>query len=880
VPKTKIIKELIKRAGEGEQAALQFLHNTSAEKLVRIQGMGGMPMPSIGVTKKDIAFENFGDITLVGKPESFDPKASRLNQAFSADAYTVRAPSPVRIAKKGAGENFQKGIGAKLKAEGKYIDETASNLWGLERKGDIKEHEYNQVKRFLDSDELMDEFFEPEEYFISNPNRDHYTTRAKLQPYTADNVTKFMKRSAGQGGEGGMTSTGLGAQRASTATEFKSLPAMKKRQGDLISKDQMKAIKEQGEEEFFELADELKKYYKYESESFRYLDEVGELITMSEKRGLSGAFKEIGFEDVPEDLINDINTYKDRLRSAPTEYFESKPKRVVDLEEFGGAIVPEDTPKETIEMLQNKGLRVEKYKDDAGRLAARSKFQDLAFQGTGVAAVGIAGTESDEAEANPLVHAVKHLAKYGHNIDTNTLTSAQKYNLTRYGKSLTTPAVKRRENLRGAGETIIASDDFGANRYLKPEELQGKVLVPVVGDRSVTGQTLTNVGGVPLDRPVRIEGGPDFPLQREGSGLGWASMLGAARSKQANITKAAAATGSEPVGVYSAMGSEAINFSTPVAESMLAQLAAIKVPKTAKAQFSKVIKKEHPDFVGLDSPDLFDQIMGRGGYPKEGAGALRKTVVAEMSKARWRDKGFPVYEDVAEAITDPNLAGLDVGDAGYSMFAGKPGADLLEDATHQSYNRGIPGDYMGGLPESVPPEIMFPDVFDTLSQQKNVAGQLLLRDQQIGALRAKHLWQPANQKWVDNISRYLEGGKVSAIGASTIGAATSLTSPESQASTQAAIKELQRRGLGHLIPTTDTIKAAKYPNLQEAANVLRGVATPIGAPYEATADMLQAWAYGEHPDKLDYVLSPMEVTDPSMWPSLGARIADYYLTDR
>jgi len=115
--------------------------------------------------------------------------------------------------------------------------------------------------------------------------------------------------------------------------------------------------------------------------------------------------------------------------------------------------------------------------------------------------------------------------------------------------------------------------------------------------------------------------------------------------------------------------------------------------------------------------------------------------------------------------------------------------------------------------------------------------------------------------------------------AAGLGAATSLTSPESQANYQAAVKELQRRGLGHLIPTTDTIKAAKYPKLQEAADVLRGVATPIGAPYEATADILQAWAYGEHPDKLDYVLSPMEVTDPSMWPSLGARIADYYANE-
>jgi hypothetical protein len=147
---TRALAELAKRADAGDEASLMFLHNTSAEKLQRVQDMGGMPMPSIAITDKDIPFENFGDITLVGKPESFDPKSSSLNQAFSADAYTVRAPRPVRIAKKGAGKRFQELYGADAKELDVYAADTVANVWDLEKKGDVREDKYDQVVRWFD----------------------------------------------------------------------------------------------------------------------------------------------------------------------------------------------------------------------------------------------------------------------------------------------------------------------------------------------------------------------------------------------------------------------------------------------------------------------------------------------------------------------------------------------------------------------------------------------------------------------------------------------------------------------------------------------------------------------------------------------------------
>ena len=493
---------------------LMFLHNTSAEKLARIDKMGGMPMPSIAVTKKDIPFEGFGDITMVGKPESFDPKASKLNEAFSADAYTVRAPQPVRVAKKGAGKRFQKDLEDKLKDLGAYTSETSSNIWDLQKKGGVDKSTFDQVSRFLESDSsidalfleskgvkpprkselmidgkkvsqiagggpigkalgegktaeqaineatefyagvggkaqergmvgvetfrdnisnlkavakkapgdidrsalqnaaskygdereqfsknLIDDYFEPEEYFISNPDRDRYTTGAKLKPYDADEITKFMKKQAGVGGEGGIASKSAGAVRASTTEKIKSLQGMRDIQDRLVTADDMAEFKQTSGMMLDDLQEAFKDHYKYDSNSWGYRDEFNEFVKMSETMGIDRAAKEVGF-DVPSGLKEELTEYKDMLRGGVTEYFESKPKRVVTLDEFGGAIVPKGTPQSTLDMLNKAGIRTETYASEAGKLAARRKFKEHLFTGAGVGVgVGLSTLSSEEASA-------------------------------------------------------------------------------------------------------------------------------------------------------------------------------------------------------------------------------------------------------------------------------------------------------------------------------------------------------------------------------------------------------------------------------------------------------------------------------------------------
>jgi hypothetical protein len=99
---------------------------------------------------------------------------------------------------------------------------------------------------------------------------------------------------------------------------------------------------------------------------------------------------------------------------------------------------------------------------------------------------------------------------------------------------------------------------------------------------------------------------------------------------------------------------------------------------------------------------------------------LRIIVAQEMKKPRWEKLGFPVYDDVVKTINEPSLMDLKTGEAGLGIFKANPSKSTFPELQHQSYDTAIPGEYFGGLIASVPPEIMFPKTFDSLSKTINM----------------------------------------------------------------------------------------------------------------------------------------------------------------
>jgi len=179
--------------------------------------------------------------------------------------------------------------------------------------------------------------------------------RQKWIDHTIDNVVKKLKKNL-RGGEG--FNYGTGSIRALHTPQFKTLAQIQKAKDKLVSKDEFEAIKKEIEDEYFRVADEFDNHIG--NSSFGS-DEFNGVLSEIADKPLDKVLHEYGIEDLPKSIKDDIENLKIALKEMPTEYFETKILRKVDLGEFKVALVPNGTSKETIELLKKKGLKVSKY---------------------------------------------------------------------------------------------------------------------------------------------------------------------------------------------------------------------------------------------------------------------------------------------------------------------------------------------------------------------------------------------------------------------------------------------------------------------------------------------------------------------------------------
>ena len=336
-------------------------------------------------------------------------------------------------------------------------------------------------------------------------------------------------------------------------------------------------------------------------------------------------------------------------------------------------------------------------------------------------------------------------------------------------RGLLNPAVHEREAGRGNVELLgdyhgkpfipdfdIVDEDIN-RRIINPSELEGKVLIPFAGDRSRVG-LLRRIGQTQFDSPIDIQGGPDFPgseLARK-QGAVWASMGGVLQRKY-DQAKRIADAGFEPVGVYSAMHQSAVNFSTPVIETIIESMAkrGTKISqralegasdtinssirqknKTDLSDWEKKVKNAKknntplpekpeptPEFVGLTNPDMYQQLMGIGKYPREGSGALRKSVIEILQQEQWQELGFPNVRDILTAVNDPDLYNINRADVGASFFDIDTTKPIFkptgEGNIHRSYDSMISGEDIGKTERpDIPSQVAFPDMYDEARLRK------------------------------------------------------------------------------------------------------------------------------------------------------------------
>lgn len=136
---------------------------------------------------------------------------------------------------------------------------------------------------------------------------------------------------------------------------------------DLILPDaQTKEIHDSMQDELGQLIEEIKAQSEWKNtDSFGLYDQIGKDIasvgTTITPGKVKSALRKAGVSDPSTELVEKTQDYLKRLQTAPVGYFETKPQRVVKLNEFAGALVPNDIDPEVREILEKQGLKVVEY---------------------------------------------------------------------------------------------------------------------------------------------------------------------------------------------------------------------------------------------------------------------------------------------------------------------------------------------------------------------------------------------------------------------------------------------------------------------------------------------------------------------------------------
>ena len=289
--------------------------------------------------------------------------------------------------------------------------------------------------------------------------------------------------------------------------------------------------------------------------------------------------------------------------------------------------------------------------------------------------------------------------------------------------------------------------DLPDRKSISLEDLKGQYIVPAVGDRTAAGRKLTEVEGTTLQKPVMLEGGPDFMLTH-GLKPGpdstiWASaqpVVSALRNRAVE----AEARGAPANLVYVPMGYNSLNFSTMPADTALEMIRSGKITKKAKKEFDAAVRALRPEFRGVDAADVVEQLQKNG--------ELRHAFMDRMQLEDFQRAGFPDVSAIRKAIMEPALQDVPLYHGGYSVGrvdTSKPINKAPKDP-HRTYNTQLHGQVVGGIDTPVPHDMLWRDFF----KERRARGMPDSGDR-MAFERSKPL-QLVDQQLLDQVMPYIE----------------------------------------------------------------------------------------------------------------------------
>ena len=396
---------------QAKERNLVAYHNISADGLSKALKLGGLPVPSIAITNKDIEYNNFGDISLVIPKEVVDPKTTPI---FSRDAWTQTFPHILKAwREENASELYDKmlPILKELKAEDGQlkalkdarvmdIDDSTSidfverifnkdevKYYFLSTLGKAPKIKYGTHKNgstYIDSIKLREDIdkklnvkatkksFEVwknnvRESLLGEPKIEVNGRKVDL---TLENVVTAMVGQQ-QNKQKGMFGNTKGSVIAASAKRIKSMKSLKseaenKISGDIDLEDERNNANKAYEEikqNIDAFMSEMVEHYEYSSSFDAFNDALQVLIAMQQKKKDFNTAARSNHFTPTDDMREKAESIVDAISNLPVRYFEAKPQRAVKFDEIKAAIVPKGTDKTLIKELKSHGIHIEEYEN-------------------------------------------------------------------------------------------------------------------------------------------------------------------------------------------------------------------------------------------------------------------------------------------------------------------------------------------------------------------------------------------------------------------------------------------------------------------------------------------------------------------------------------
>lgn len=388
---------------------LVALHNLTEENLLKVLDLGGFPMPSIAVTKADIPFTDFGDITVIFGKETIDP-ANPENAVYSRDAWTPTVPqAEYEINETKAREIIDKllpyvnefgdigGIRKRLTVDelqelannrdGNIVDEFSGSIETkyayLREIGAINKDDTDMVPAYSErlrgkiNSEIsarnkeykawLDELFDgiiakkgirtrTDRFTSSGASRSFDETHID---YTLENIVKFMRSSPTQSAETTYASTHTLA--AALAKNFSFIEDIKSAKAMLSAKaeSEIAEARNRYESSISEIIDSMAgrdiELQEGAEEVLLELARAHRTTPISILGYLEKEYK--GFYNFNAGTAQKISTLFNALAAMKTDMFEAKPRRAVGLNEIKRVLIPSRHPNQRLlEALTEKNI--------------------------------------------------------------------------------------------------------------------------------------------------------------------------------------------------------------------------------------------------------------------------------------------------------------------------------------------------------------------------------------------------------------------------------------------------------------------------------------------------------------------------------------------